>query len=225
MKGVGESLKNEIAVLFDLDGVIVDTAKHHYLAWKQLADELGFNFTVEDNERLKGVSRMDSLNILLEIGNISVNESEKISLASKKNQRYVESISNMDERDILPGVKAFLNELNSNGIPFALGSASKNAPMILKKIGLYDDFSAIVDGNAINKAKPDPEVFILGAKKLNVEPENCVVFEDAQSGIEAGKRAGMKVVGVGDPKVLAGADLYIDTMEDMTLSRIKGLFF
>ncbi|MCE7793217.1 beta-phosphoglucomutase [Salipaludibacillus sp. CUR1] len=209
------------AVIFDLDGVIVDTAKHHFQAWKQLADELGFNFTEEDNERLKGVSRMDSLNILLEIGGLNKSESEKQELAARKNKRYVEAISVMDESEILPGVLSFLQELKEHNIPYALGSASKNAPLILKQIGLYEKFNAIVDGNSISQAKPDPEVFLRGAEELSVAPGNCVVFEDAQSGIEAGKSAGMYVVGVGDPAILEGADEYIRTMEEMTVSRLE----
>lgn len=225
MKGVDKYMEKQMAVLFDLDGVIVDTAKHHFLAWKQLADELGFIFTKEDNERLKGVSRMDSLNILLEIGQVEATEQEKLELADRKNKRYVESISKMDERDILPGVQAFLMALKENEIPFALGSASKNAPLILKKIGLYNAFDAIIDGNSITKAKPSPEVFLLGAKNLSVEKEQCVVFEDAQSGIEAGKRAAMRVVGVGDQSVLTGADDYIQSMEEMSIARLRGLFF
>ena len=131
----------------------------------------------------------------------------------------------MDEGEILPGVKEFLNELKENDIPFAIGSASKNAPLILKNIGLYNEFGAIIDGNSIKKAKPDPEVFVLGAEALSVNVKNCVVFEDAQSGIEAGKRAGMHVVGVGDKNILTGADDYIETMEEMSLSRLEGLFF
>jgi len=209
------------AVLFDLDGVIVDTAKHHFEAWKQLANELGFSFTEEDNERLKGVSRMDSLNILLEIGQVEKNDLEKEELATRKNERYVESISKMDETEILPGVVLFLSKLKENNIPFALGSASKNAPRILKKIGLYDQFDAIIDGNSISNAKPDPEVFLLGAKELSVNAKSCVVFEDAQAGIEAGKAAGMYVVGVGDSNVLKGADDYIDSMEQMTIERLN----
>ncbi|WP_440895498.1 beta-phosphoglucomutase [Amphibacillus sp. Q70] len=218
-------MNKKIAVLFDLDGVIVDTAKHHFLAWKQLADELGFHFTEADNERLKGVSRMDSLNILLEIGQVEVSETEKLELAARKNKRYVASISQMDEHDILPGVKDFLNELKVNDIPFALGSASKNALLILKKIGLYDTFDAIIDGNSITKAKPNPEVFLLGAKALSVAEQNCVVFEDAQAGIEAGKRADMRVVGVGDKNILTGADDYIETIKEMSVARLKSLFF
>ena len=208
------------AVLFDLDGVIVDTAKHHFKAWKDLADELGFTFTEADNERLKGVSRMDSLNILLNIGNVNKNDEEKEYLAARKNERYVAAISQMDESEILPGVVRFLNELEEKNIPYALGSASKNAPKILKQIGLFDAFNAIVDGNTISKAKPDPEVFLKGAEALSVPPESCVVFEDAQSGIEAGKKAGMYVVGVGDPAVLEGADDYIKSMEEMSVERL-----
>lgn len=209
------------AILFDLDGVIVDTAKYHFQAWKQLANELDFSFTEEDNERLKGVSRMDSLNILLEIGNVEKTDVEKKELAARKNDRYVESISKMDETEILPGVLTFLTELKANNIPFALGSVSKNAPTILEKIGLYDQFDAIIDGNSISKAKPNPEVFLLGARELSVDAKSCVVFEDAQSGIEAGKSAGMYVVGVGDPSVIKGADDYIASMEEMNIARLN----
>ncbi|AOM82878.1 beta-phosphoglucomutase [Salisediminibacterium beveridgei] len=209
------------AVLFDLDGVIVDTAKHHYRAWKELANELGFDFTEEDNERLKGVSRVESLNILLEIGQVEKTEKEKEELAARKNQRYVEAISTMDESEILPGVIDFLQELKNENVPFALGSASKNAPAILKHIKLFDAFDAIVDGNSIAKAKPDPEVFLQGADKLGANYENCVVFEDAQSGIEAGKAAGMYVVGVGSADVLKGADDYITHMTEMNVERIR----
>lgn len=208
------------AVLFDLDGVIVDTATHHYKAWKALANEMGFDFTESDNERLKGVSRVESLNILLEIGNVEKTDQEKEQLAAQKNEQYVKAISKMDDSEILPGVKEFLQELKQENIPFALGSASKNAPTILKQINLYDDFDAIVDGNSISKAKPDPEVFLQGAEALNVNPAECVVFEDAQSGIEAGKAAGMYVVGVGDPEVLKGADDYITHMTEMSVERL-----
>lgn len=212
------------AILFDLDGVIVDTAKHHYMAWKRCANELGFVFTEKDNERLKGVSRMDSMNILLEVGGISLPESKKQQLAQKKNEQYVEAIKQMDNNDILPGVTNFLTELKEANIPFALGSASKNAPVILKQIGLYDTFDAIVDGNVISQAKPDPEVFLKGAELLGVSPEDCVVFEDAQAGIEAGKQAGMYVVAVGDPDVLTGADDYIHDLTEMTLKRLNRSF-
>lgn len=208
------------AVLFDLDGVIVDTAKHHYIAWRALAHELGFEFTEQDNERLKGVSRMDSLNILLEVGGMTLSEDKKQQLAAQKNDQYVKAIKQMDASDILPGVTAFLDALKEARIKFALGSASKNAPIILNQIGLDHAFDAIVDGNVIDKAKPDPEVFLKGAELLGVAPQNCVVFEDAQAGIEAGKNAGMYVVGVGDRTVLTGADDYVKDLSEMTLDRL-----
>lgn len=195
--------------IFDLDGVIVDTAKYHYLAWKKIADELGFEFTKEDNEKLKGVSRMDSLDILLQIGNLNFDEKTKINLAEKKNKIYVNYISKIDKSEILEGVEDFIKELKGNNIKIALGSVSKNAVPIIKNIGMLNYFDSIIDGNKITKAKPDPEVFLLGAKELNLKPENCVVFEDAAKGIQAAKNAGMYAVGVGDPLILKQADKVI----------------
>lgn len=191
--------------IFDLDGVICDTAKYHYLAWKRLAQELGFDFTEKDNERLKGVSRMRSLEILLEVGGLEKTEEEKAKLAEKKNTWYVEYILQMDSSELLPGVLDFLEELKENEVKLALGSASKNARTILQRLGITPLFDAIVDGNLVTKAKPDPEVFTLGAELLGIPPENAVVFEDAEAGIEAALAAGMKVIGVGDPKVLKHA--------------------
>lgn len=197
------------ACLFDLDGVIVDTAKYHFIAWKEMASELGFDFTVEENELLKGVSRMRSLDILLEIGKITKTEEEKQLLAEKKNQRYLDYVKQMNEEEILPGVTRFLDDLRSNGIQIALGSASKNAPLILERIHLKEKFDVIVDGNSVSKAKPDPEVFLKAAELLNVNPNECLVFEDAQAGIEAALNGGMKVIGVGSSDLLSLADHYI----------------
>ena len=197
------------ACLFDLDGVIVDTAKYHFIAWKEMAAELGFDFTEKENELLKGVSRMRSLDILLDIGQISKTEDEKQVLADKKNQRYLEYVKRMEEEEILPGVTRFLDDLRSNGIHTALGSASKNAPLILDRIHLKEKFDVIVDGNSVSKAKPDPEVFLRGAELLNVDPKECLVFEDAQAGIEAALNGGMKVIGVGSSDNLSLADHYI----------------
>lgn len=163
--------------IFDLDGVICDTAKYHYLAWKRLAQELGFDFTEKDNERLKGVSRMRSLEILLEVGGLEKTEEEKAKLAEKKNTWYVEYILQMDSSELLPGVLDFLEELKENEVKLALGSASKNARTILQRLGITPLFDAIVDGNLVTKAKPDPEVFTLGAELLGIPPENAVVFE------------------------------------------------
>lgn len=209
------------ACIFDLDGVIVDTAKYHYIAWKEIAHELGFEFTEHHNERLKGVSRMRSLEILLEVGGIQLDEATKLQLAEKKNENYVGYILKMNEDEILPGVKRFLYELKDHGIKIAIGSASKNTPLILKRIGLSEIFDAVIDGNKTSTAKPDPEVFLLGAKELGVHPQNCVVFEDAEAGIEAAIAAGMKSVGVGDPKILNKANSVISGFSLMDLEKLK----
>jgi len=209
--------------IFDLDGVVVDTAKYHYLAWKRLANELGFEFTEKDNERLKGVSRMKSLEILLEIGNLSFDEETKLKLTEKKNNWYVEYISKMDESEILPGVKEFLYQLKENGYKIALGSVSKNAMIILENTNLKQYFDAIIDGNKVTKAKPDPEVFLKGAEELNLKPEECIVFEDAIAGIEAARRANMKVIGVGSKEILKDADMVIEGFKNVSVDIIKAL--
>lgn len=197
------------ACLFDLDGVLVDTARYHYIAWRELAEELGFVFTEQDNERLKGVSRAASLNILLEIGGITLAEDEKARLAEQKNNRYVEYIAKMDSSEILPGALDFLQECRTAGIKVALGSASKNAMTILNNTGLTPYFDAIIDGTHTSAAKPDPEVFLLGAQALDTAPAHCVVFEDAAAGILAASRAGMRSVGIGSPETLGGATLVV----------------
>ncbi len=197
MENKKEIIKNIEACLFDLDGVIVDTAKYHYLAWKRLANDLGFDFTEEQNEKLKGVSRVKSLEILLEIGELSLNSKDQEELAEKKNNWYIENISKIDESELLPGALDFIKNLKKSNIKVVLGSASKNAVMILDKTGITKYFDAIIDGNKVSKAKPDPEVFILGAKEVGVKPENCLVFEDAEAGVEAAVKGKMKVVGIG----------------------------
>jgi beta-phosphoglucomutase len=197
------------AAIFDLDGVIVDTAKYHYLAWKRLANEHGFDFTEADNERLKGVSRTCSLEILLEIGGLSVNEPAKQVLAAQKNGWYVEYIQHMDASEILPGAAEYLQSIRSKGVKTALGSASKNSPLILNRLGISSLFDVIVDGNKVSKAKPDPEVFLRAASELNILPASCIVFEDAEAGIEAARRAGMGSVGIGRPIALKNADMVI----------------
>ncbi|MGH4120471.1 beta-phosphoglucomutase [Clostridium sp.] len=209
------------ACLFDLDGVVVDTAKYHYLAWNRLASSLGFDFTQKDNERLKGVSRMRSLEILLSIGKVNPSDEEKLKMAKDKNNWYVEYISKLEESEILPGVKDFLIELRQNGIKIALGSASKNSMMILNNLNLTSYFDAIVDGNKVSKAKPDPEVFLLGAKELNVQPWECVVFEDAQAGIDAAKAANMKVIGIGQKDVLVNADKIFEGLSNAHMDIIE----
>lgn len=208
------------ACIFDLDGVLVDTARYHYLAWRNLADRLGFSFTESDNERLKGVSRMASLEILLEIGKMNPSENEKITFAAQKNALYLEYIEKMNPDDILPGVREFLTELKKAGILIGLGSVSKNAQSILSKTDITGFFDAIVDGNIISQAKPDPEVFLTGAKMLNTNPEQCVVFEDALAGVEAAHRAGMKCVGIGSPDILSEADMVIPGFENFKVKDI-----
>jgi len=203
------------AVIFDLDGVIVDTAVFHYQAWQQLAREFGFAFSEQHNERVKGVSRLESLEILLEVGGIVIHsDEEKEKLATKKNNWYRELILKMTPGDLLPGAKEFLQELKGAGYKIAIGSSSKNATTILERIKYLDYFDAIVDGNKIKNSKPDPEVFLKAAAELGIKPGNCVVFEDAQAGVEAAIRAGMKTVGVGSPETLSEADIVIPNLKE-----------
>jgi beta-phosphoglucomutase len=211
------------ACIFDLDGVIVDTAVYHFKAWKRLADELGINFTEHDNERLKGVSRVRSLEIILELGGVTKTEAEQQELATRKNTWYVEMINRMTPAEILPGAKEFLETCRAAGIKTALGSASKNSSTILDKINMADLFDAIVDGNHVSKAKPDPEVFLKGAEALGVAPVECVVFEDAIAGVEAAINGGMKVVGIGSPDVLNKADLVVSGLDKMSLGKLDEL--
>lgn len=213
--------------IFDLDGVIVDTAKYHFLAWKRLAAMLGISFTEEDNERLKGVSRVRSLEIVLELGGLEKSQTEMEELAQLKNTWYVDYINQLTAEEILPGVLSFLRLLDTEGIKTALCSASKNAPLILNKLGLASSFAVVVDGNSVKKAKPDPEGFLLAAERLGVEPQQAVVFEDATAGVEAAKRARMPVVGIGEPDTLADADLILPGFGDVNqrelLEKLKQL--
>jgi beta-phosphoglucomutase len=211
------------ACIFDLDGVIVDTAIYHFKSWKRLADELGINFTLHDNERLKGVSRVRSLEIILEIGNVSKTEAEQQELASRKNTWYTEMISKMKPEEVLPGAREFLELVRKAGIKTALGSASKNSGIILEKTGLTPLFDAIIDGNHVSKAKPDPEVFLKGAEALQVYPDDCVVFEDAIAGVEAALAGGMKVVGIGSPEILNKANLIVSGLDQMNLEKLNTL--
>ena len=208
------------ACIFDLDGVIVDTAKYHYLAWKRLADEMGFFFSEDHNERLKGVSRMDSLEILLSVGNIKKTAEEKEYLANRKNTWYVEYICDLSPNEILPGALELLGFLKSKDILIALGSASKNARAILKGIKLESAFDSIVDGNRIAKAKPDPQVFTTAADDLKVQYEECIVFEDAEAGVEAALRAGMKCIGIGSPLNLGKAHLVVPSLDKLNFDAL-----
>ena len=206
---------NKIGVIFDLDGVIVDTAKYHFLAWKNLADELGFEFTESHNELLKGVSRVRSLDILLGIGNVNISEGKKQEYLISKNEDYLKYINKMGPEEILSGAEKLLDTLDELGIDYVLGSASKNAPLILKQVNLLNRFKGIVDGNSVSKAKPDPEVFLIGAKKLNLSPEHCIVFEDAIAGVEAANKANMTSVGIGDIDTLKEANYNFNNLTEI----------
>lgn len=206
--------------IFDLDGVIVDTAKYHFLAWKRLADELGINFSATDNERLKGVSRIESLEILLSMGNIRVDTPSKFKFAELKNSWYVDYISKIDRKDVLPGVERFITFIRGKNIKIALGSSSKNADLILTKTGLVTLFDAIIDGNKVSNAKPNPEVFLLCARELNLRPENCVVFEDSEAGLIAAKNANMLAIGVGSAGILNIADKVISDFNSILFENL-----
>ncbi len=211
------------ACIFDLDGVIVDTAKYHYLAWKRLCNELGFDFTEKQNERLKGVSRMDSLEILLELGKVKLSNNDKEKYAALKNDWYKEMVDKMSADEILPGVIDFLTEIRNERILIALGSASKNAVSILNKLNIANFFDVIIDGTKTTKAKPDPQVFLMGAEALGVNASECVVFEDAIAGVEAAKAGGMLCVGIGEPDILNRADIVIAGLHQMKYGRLKEL--
>lgn len=202
--------------IFDLDGVIVDTAKYHYLAWKKLANELGFEFTEEQNEMFKGVSRKRCLEILLDIGKIEASQNQFDTWMVEKNIDYLSYIDKMDESEILPKAKEVLEYLKRNDQPIALGSASKNARPILEKVGLLSYFKTIVDGNSVIKAKPDPEVFLIAASDLNMKPEDCIVFEDAVAGIQAANAANMMSIGIGKKDVLHEADYIFNDFTEMS---------
>ena len=190
------------AFIFDLDGVIVDTARYHFLAWQKLAAQLGINFTTAHNEQLKGVSRVRSLDIILDLGKVNAHQEDKNLWLKQKNDDYLSYLKDIDNSEILLGVMPILEFLKTNKQPIALGSASKNARPILEKTGILHYFDAIVDGNDVSNAKPDPEVFLQAAKLLGVSPENAIVFEDSVAGIQAANMAGMTSVGIGETDIL-----------------------
>lgn len=208
--------------VFDLDGVITDTAKFHYVAWKNLAKNLGITIDETFNETLKGISRMDSLDKILAYGHKEndFTPTEKEALAQKKNDEYVKLLADLSETDLLPGVHNFLVQAKERNIPCSIASASKNAPMILEKLGVLDFFGHIVDPETLKKGKPDPEIFVKAAESINVEPKNVVGFEDAQAGIEGIKAAGMYAVGISGTENLAGADLQVSSMTELSVEKL-----
>lgn len=209
------------ACIFDLDGVVVATAKYHFLAWKRLANEFGFDFNEQLNEKLKGVSRKESLEFILKWGAINISESEKEAAAKRKNDWYIDYVSNMTSDEILPGLVSFLDELKANDIRIALGSASRNCMMCLERIGLQHYFDVIIDGNIVETAKPNPDVFLRASSEMGLKPFQCVVFEDAQVGIEAANAGGFFSIGVGDEAVLESANLVIASFENFNLNKLR----
>lgn len=214
---------NKKTFIFDLDGVIVDTAKYHFLAWQRLASQLGIEFTPEHNEELKGVSRVRSLEIILDLGNIEASKEEKEEWLLQKNTEYLSYIEEMDEREILPGVMQVLEFLKQNKQNIVLGSASKNAKPILEKAKILHYFDAIVDGNDVSNAKPDPEVFLQGARKVKDTNENCIVFEDSVAGIQAANLANMISIGIGETEVLHEADYVFKDFTFIDVNFIENL--
>lgn len=202
--------------IFDLDGVLVDTAKYHYLAWKKLTDEMGLHFNIRDNELLKGVSRERSFEIILELNGKEMSREEIQECCTRKNGFYVNFISRITPEEILPGAREFLTDAHNKGIRTALGSASKNAGIILERTGLLPFFDAVIDGTKVSLAKPNPEVFLKGAEELKLLPEECVVFEDSMAGIVAAHNGGMKAVGVGNREVEGCCDAFIASFTEMT---------
>lgn len=208
---------NKKAFIFDLDGVIVDTAKYHFLAWQKIAAELGIEFTPEHNEELKGVSRVRSLDLILELGRMTASQEDKDRWLKQKNEDYLSYLVHMDQSEILPGVLHILQFLKEHNQPIALGSASKNARPILEKTGIIHYFDAIVDGNDVTNAKPDPEVFLQAARQIGATNENSIVFEDSVAGIQAANIAGMISIGIGEAGILKEAQynfpdfVHIDT--------------
>ena len=205
------------ACLFDLDGVIVDTAKYHFIGWQRLAEELGVPFTEEDNEQLKGVSRVGSLEYILSKGGLDLDNDTKVRLMDRKNAWYLELVSAMGPDELFPGVVEFIDSLRAAGIHVGLGSSSRNAPLILDRCGIADRFETVIDGNSITFSKPDPEVFLKGAEAFGAEPGRCVVFEDAVSGVEAALNGGFRIIGVGDAEALAQAEFVIGGFEHFSL--------
>ena len=216
-------MTNKKTFIFDLDGVIVDTAKYHFLAWQKIAQELGIEFTPEHNEELKGISRVRSLDIILQLGNVTASQEDKNKWLFQKNEDYLSYLVNMDESELLPGILPILHYLKDKNQLIALGSASKNARPILQKTGIITLFDAIVDGNDVTNAKPDPEVFLQAAKLLNATNDNAIVFEDSVAGIQAANTANMISIGIGDDKILHEAKYNFQDFTFIDVSFIETL--
>lgn len=213
-------MPNYKAFLFDLDGVLVNTAKYHYLAWKRLADELGIPFDEARNEAFKGVSRMRCMELLAEWGDLKLNDQEMTDYANRKNAWYVEMLGTLDSSELLPGAVSVIERARARGVKCAICSASKNTPIILERLGITDYFDSIIDGNRTQKAKPDPEVFLLAARELGAANSECVIFEDSLAGIQAGLGEGIYTVGIGEPENLPGAGQCIPDLAHLDLDAL-----
>jgi len=218
-----ESYNRMKACIFDLDGVIVDTAKYHYLAWKRLAAEMDIELSEEVNERLKGVSRMESLDIILSLKGITLSNDEKEKLADKKNAWFVEYINAMKPDEIFEGVKELMKELRDHKIKVGLASSSKNAKAVLTLLGIQSAFDVVIDGTMIQHTKPHPEIFLKAASTLGLAPSDCIVIEDAEAGIESAVSAGMKCVGIGSPKQLHKANLVVPVIGELKFDKLVKL--
>ncbi|MEN1786099.1 MAG: beta-phosphoglucomutase [Bacteroidota bacterium] len=210
--------------IFDLDGIITDTAELHYNAWKKLADQMEWHFDRTVNEKLRGISRMDSIQVILDHNKTEIPEEEAIRLATLKNDLYAASLDQMTPDDYLPGAQELLNLLRREGFLVALGSASRNAPKVLTQLEALKYFDVVGDGNSVSKSKPAPDIFLFGAKGLGLQPSECVVYEDAESGIDAAKTGGFHSVGIGPEARVGHADLRFDSMKEATLFAVKSHF-
>jgi beta-phosphoglucomutase len=211
------------AVIFDLDGVIVTTDEFHYRGWKRLADEEVFYFDRKINERLRGVSRLESLEIILEKAGRKYSREEKTRMAERKNSYYLDQLRTLSPDDVFPGVRNIMKGLKDKGIMIAIGSSSKNTPVILQKIGMEESFDAISDGNQIKRSKPDPEVFLLAASKLRIPPDQCLVVEDADAGVEAAINAGMKCLAVGSASANPKAHLRAANLSEVNMDQLLNI--
>ncbi len=211
--------------IFDLDGVIVDTARYHYNAWRKLANTLGFDITEEQNENLKGVSRIESLEYILSLGNLQFSENEKARMTELKNAWYIDSIGNIDKSELLSGSKELIREIKELDLKIGLGSASKNARRILKSTGLIEYFDIIIDGTITTESKPHPQVFLMGAKALNLAPSECIVFEDSINGIKAANIGGFISIGVGDEQILKEADFTVPSLDAISVASLNASVF
>ena len=214
----GDFLKNIKAFIFDLDGVLTDTAEYHYRAWKRMAEEEGLPFNRQDNEKLRGVSRRASLELILK--GRSLPEEKIEAMMERKNNYYRESIKEISEKDLLPGSLELLQKLREKGYKLAVASASKNAPMIIERLNIGAYFDVLAHGGSVERAKPAPDLFLYTAEKLKLEPRYCLVVEDAEAGVEAAKRAGMATIGIGPPERVGAADLVFSSVGEIDPEKI-----